>query len=890
LPTQDLIDHIARGAAMLDPADLPGAVELMGHFEALLAAGDHTGPDEHLARAQAAIDEINKLVMRDGDDAAHIAAVREIARLMQDAPAGGSTSTGGGSPKIDAELLAAWLPSAAGVFDDLCNAAVELGGRFETETFATLKRGLHTLKGECGVIGLDAAQRLCHQIEDALSRCEQTNSGFPTDAVLSVLDWMKSYAQALGNNPQAPPPDANRCLEQIDALLSPGASAPANADPSPTPPTAAPAPSPSPAPARPAPTPREPADAVRAPALPPPTPAASHAAVAFEPAPDDGQPVDLTVDGEMRDSASQFVAELRDHMGGAEQTLLALEGRFTDRELLDALFRAFHTVKGVAGFMHLKPVVELAHASEALMDGARSGKLTLTEGTVDLILKSTDLLNQLLAGVEGKAAPTRGSVRQLIASLGQACGGGGHSNAQHAPAATPAAAATPAPATPIPASAPADTTAPASSAPAAPAVAGPATPAQGEGVTANKAMDTVVKVSTARMDGLIDLVGELVIANQMVVQDPAMQNVGDQRLSRNLSHAAKIVRDLQSVSMSLRMVAVKATFQKMSRLVRDVASKTGKKIELRMEGEDTELDRTIVDQINDPLVHMIRNACDHGVEGPEDRVNAGKPATGTVTIRAFHQGGEIVIEVSDDGRGLNRDKLIKKGLERGLIPADRNTAEMSDAEVYQMIFLPGFSTAEKVTDLSGRGVGMDVVRRNIEALRGRVDLRSTYGHGSTISMRLPLTLAIIDGMIVRVGSQRYVVPTLSIESSFQPRARDISTVEGGKAEMTRVRDSLLPIFRLKRVFGLPEGQDDLTKGLLIVVDANNTRSALMVDEILGQQQVVIKSLGRGSGAVRGVSGGAILGDGRVALILDVGALLQQATSTATATPLQEQRS
>jgi two-component system chemotaxis sensor kinase CheA len=863
LPHQDLIDRIAHAAALLDPTDLPGAVALMSHFEALRDAAGADGLNEHLARAQAAIDEINKLVMREGDESAHVAAVRSIARQIQD---GGPQATS--AARIDMELLAAWLPSAPGALDELCNLAVELGGKHDAEQFATLKRGLHTLKGECGVIGLNPAQELCHRMEDALSACETGRREFPADAVLAVLDWLKAYASLLGEAGSAAtmpdPPDTLRVVEQIRAALTADA-----------PPVAAPEAVAAPrreAPAEASPrTPKEPADTATSP------PAMPLPAEIYTPGPDDAIAVDLAVDGEMRDSAPQFVAELRDHMGGAEQTLLALEGRFTDRELLDALFRAFHTVKGVAGFMHLKPVVELAHAAEALMEAARSGKLTLTDSTLELILKSTDLLNQLLAGVEGGASPSRGAVRQLIFQLGLACAGRLRS-------------ATAGSAAPVPAS-PSDGPDTATSASSAVPAAAPATPVAakpaGTDGVAGKAPDSVVKVSTSRMDGLIDLVGELVIANQMVTQDPALQGMTDQRLSRNLSHAAKIVRDLQAVSMSLRMVAVKATFQKMSRLVRDVANKTGKKIELRMEGEDTELDRTIVDQINDPLVHMIRNACDHGVEPPEDRQKAGKPASGTVTIRAFHQGGEIVIEVEDDGRGLNRDKLIKKGIERGLIPADRNTAEMSDTEIYNMIFLPGFSTADRVTDISGRGVGMDVVRRNIEALRGRVDLRSTYGRGSTISMRLPLTLAIIDGMIVRVGDQRYVVPTLSIESSFRPKERDLSTVEGGRGEMTRVRNALLPIFRLKRVFGLAEGEDDLTSGLLLVVDANNTRSALMVDEILGQQQVVIKSLGRGSGTIRGVSGGAILGDGRVALILDVGALLERATSTAAAPPPQE---
>ncbi|MCH7791656.1 MAG: chemotaxis protein CheA, partial [Planctomycetes bacterium] len=307
---------------------------------------------------------------------------------------------------------------------------------------------------------------------------------------------------------------------------------------------------------------------------------------------------------------------------------------------------------------------------------------------------------------------------------------------------------------------------------------------------------------------------------------------------------------------------------------------SGKKITLRVEGEDTELDRNVVDQIGDPLVHMIRNSCDHGLEPPEERLAAGKPETGVLTLRAYHQGGSIVIEIEDDGRGLPRDKILKKAIERGIYTPDRELDKIPDSEVYNLVFLPGFSTAEKVTDISGRGVGMDVVRRNIQALRGKTEIRSAPGKGSTFAMRLPLTMAIIDGMIVRLGSQRYVIPTLSIEQSFQPTRDQISSVIG-QGEVVSVRGSLLPIYRLSQIVNLDEGIDDPCESLLIVLESNDLRCCLLVDEIIGQQQVVIKSLGEGVKSIRGVSGGAILGDGRVALILDVGGLIKEATSTKT---------
>jgi two-component system, chemotaxis family, sensor kinase CheA len=276
-------------------------------------------------------------------------------------------------------------------------------------------------------------------------------------------------------------------------------------------------------------------------------------------------------------------------------------------------------------------------------------------------------------------------------------------------------------------------------------------------------------------------------------------------------------------------------------------------------------------------VHMIRNSCDHGIEAAEARRAAGKPEAGTVTLRAYHSGGSIVIEIQDDGRGLDRARILAKALEKGIYTPDRALDQIPDSEVYNLIFLPGFSTAEKVTDISGRGVGMDVVRRNIEALRGKVEIQSVPGKGATFMMRLPLTMAIIDGMVVRIGTQRYVLPTLTIVQSFRPKQADVNTVVG-RGEVVTVRGSLLPIYRLNRIMKLEEGVDEITDALLIVIETADSRCALMVDEIIGQQQVVIKSLGQGINTIRGVSGGAILGDGRVALILDVNGVVKEATA------------
>jgi two-component system chemotaxis sensor kinase CheA len=327
--------------------------------------------------------------------------------------------------------------------------------------------------------------------------------------------------------------------------------------------------------------------------------------------------------------------------------------------------------------------------------------------------------------------------------------------------------------------------------------------------------------------------------------------------------------------MSMRMVPLKPVFQKLARLVRDLSQKSGKSVEFQTHGEDTELDRNMVDAIADPLVHMVRNSLDHGLELPSDRTASGKRATGTLRLSAYHQGGAVVVELHDDGRGLNRDKILSKAVERGLVESGKL---MSDQDVFALIFAPGFSTADKITDISGRGVGMDVVRRNIESIRGRIDIASAPGQGTTFSLRLPLTLAITDGMLVRVGQERYIVPTTSIQLSFRPTVEQITTV-AGRGEMVLLRGESFPVVRLHRLFRIADAAQRFDQGLLMLVGDGEKKVALLVDDLLGQQQVVAKTLGQGIGKVDGVSGGAILGDGRVGLILDIGQVIQLSRAT-----------
>jgi two-component system chemotaxis sensor kinase CheA len=362
----------------------------------------------------------------------------------------------------------------------------------------------------------------------------------------------------------------------------------------------------------------------------------------------------------------------------------------------------------------------------------------------------------------------------------------------------------------------------------------------------------------------------LVIAQTQVSQHPDLVNLRSQQLSRNLLQLSQIALELQKIAMSLRMVAIKATFQKMNRLVRDLTASIQKQVELVISGEETEMDRTIVEELGDPLMHMIRNSVDHGVEMPADRIAKGKPAKGIVRLSAYHQGGNMVIEIADDGAGLNKQRILSKAIERGIVAPD---AELEDRQIFDLIFAPGFSTAEKITDISGRGVGMDVVKQNIAKLRGKIEIDSTPGEGTTFRIFLPLTLAIIDGLIARVGDQRYIFPTLSVCESFRPTAEMISTVYG-KGEVVKVRGKLRPMLRLHEYFDIVPRTMDPTRALIIVVESANQQRCILVDELIGKQEVVIKSLDERFKQNKALAGAAILGDGKVGLILDPRTLVQ----------------
>lgn len=559
------------------------------------------------------------------------------------------------------------------------------------------------------------------------------------------------------------------------------------------------------------------------------------AAVAAPPA---YQPNELNQDPQL---IQDFLVEAREHLTNVEGRLLEIEQGVHTAETLNSAFRSFHTLKGLAGFLDFAVLQEVAHEVESLLDMARNGNLVLRSASVDIVLQSGDYLGLWLNYIEsvsnGKPGAVPADPAPLVAQIRAAAVPESEAEPDQELLSEPSG----------------DTNA----------------PAEVVAAGGRRSQSSLVKVDTSKLDYLVDMVGELVIAQSMLRHNPEIGGVQSPRMQRDIAQLTRITTDVQKTAMAMRMVPIGQLFRRMTRLVRDLARKSGKQADLELIGEDVQLDRNIVEELADPLIHMLRNSMDHGVEGPAERIAASKSAAGRVRLKASHQAGLIVIELSDDGRGLNKQKILQKAVERGIVKPD---APLSDSEIYQLIFEPGFSTAEKVTDVSGRGVGMDVVRRNIGKLRGRIEIISSSGTGTTFLLKLPLTLAIIDGLVVVVGQDRYIVPIFAVREIIRPARENMFTVEG-RGEMAMVRQKLLPVVRLSRRLGVAAKSEDPCDGLMIVGESDNKTFCLLVDALAGKQEVVIKSLGVTFQDVRGIAGGAILGDGRVGLILDLPTLV-----------------
>jgi two-component system chemotaxis sensor kinase CheA len=579
-----------------------------------------------------------------------------------------------------------------------------------------------------------------------------------------------------------------------------------------------------------------------------------------------------TVAEDSQDMLRDFAVEARGLLDQAEQAFLALESEVNADDIATA-FRAFHTIKGVAGFLELDVLAGLAHRTESLLAEVRDGLLPAGP-CVDVVLRGVDHTRALIDCALRGAAGDLAAIAAYDAALAAASAGA------HAP---PAASAAPPPAHALVAAAPPTAHAPGAaappSAPAPTAAAPPPAPAPGPAArpaarapapAAAPRRDEdagTVKVETHKMDQLVDLVGELAIAQAQLASDPSLAALSAPSLLRAKSSLARVARELQRAALAMRMVAIRGTFDRMARVARDTARTLGKPIAFTIEGAQTELDRTMVEAIYDPLVHLVRNAIDHGIEGTIERARRGKPAAGTLTLRAYHHAGQVVVEIVDDGGGLDQARILERARSRGLVSPE---AQLTADEIHHLIFLPGFSTAAKVTEVSGRGVGMDVVKTNIERVRGRVEIESAAGRGTTIRLKLPLTLAIIDGLLIGVGDERYVLPATWAREIFRPRPEQVVTVQG-RGELVKLRGTLYPVHRLGGALGVPRAGDG--DGIMIMVEHGARPVCLEVDRLLGKQEVVVKGLGAMFAGTPGVAGGAILGDGRIALILDIPTLL-----------------
>ena len=739
---------------------------------------------------------------------------------------------------VDDSIVEAYVEQELSILPEMEQLVLAFEKERDANILPGLRRMIHTLKGESGAVGAMEIERVSHRFEDLL--------GGPPDAIVpdvlfAALDWISRAIDAFGHGIPIEGTDSLIELFQNPTLSSSSPKTPSLPPPSPT--------------------------------LPTPKPSSAF--------------LDTSIKISDIELANDFIAEAQEHFDLADEHLLILEKNPAAFDSIGAVFRSFHTLKGVAGFLGLTPIGELAHAAETILDEIRKGQRSFSDAAVELIFGALDLLKLMMNDLRDSLhrdgiMKVRAELPDLIQRL----------HALHPTPPSPAKTVRPpAPVPPVisaappPAQATPPTACPAGATVAPPPIPSlPAPPAEPEPesdggkdisqVYSAHAPTQTMKVDAFRIDQLLDMIGELVIIESIVAGDPEIRAINSLRIEKNLALLGKITRSLRDTGMSMRMVPVDPVFKKMARLVRDLARKSGKQVELTIKGGDTEIDKGMVEKLGDPLVHMIRNSMDHGIEPAEERIALGKSAQGHIELRAHHVGGNIHIDIEDDGRGLNREAIVQRGIERGLIPSAEG---MSDQDIYALIFQPGFSTAKQITEISGRGVGMDVVKRNIESLRGNVLIHTTPGQGSLFTLALPLTTAIIDGMLVRVAQETYIMPTLSILESFRPEAGQVHVITG-RREMVSFRGSLLPLFRLSRLLGAGNAEEDPLKSIVIVVEEYGKQWGLMVDDLLGQQQIVIKSLGEGLGQTAGVVGASILADGHPGLILDVADVIRLAKS------------
>ncbi len=575
--------------------------------------------------------------------------------------------------------------------------------------------------------------------------------------------------------------------------------------------------------------------------------------------------------------AERFVAESADLVEHVEHDALDLENNLDKSESVHSMFRAIHTIKGNAGFFGYAALERSCKELESALDVARRGEVALNDAFVSGVLARVDGIRAQLGSVqyleEGSVpiAPTPlpslvpdapAKYQDEYKPLGEILVDMGAASEEEVRKALEVQ------------EKPVGQLLMENGIVKKDDVAKALEIQRAQGGAEHAPTEDVrrreIRVDTGKLDKLFDLVGELITAEAMVYNSPDLEGLRLDFFSKSFSALTKISREIQETAMMIRMIPLEGLFHKMSRLVRDLSRKFGKPIDFRISGEDTEMDKNVIEEISDPLVHIIRNALDHGVETPETRRAAGKAETGTLSLDAHYEGSEIWISIKDDGAGLNRERILQKAIERGLIQGDPALA--TDKEIFHLIFAPGFSTATVVSDVSGRGVGMDVVKRNLEKIRGRVDVRTEAGKGTEFVLQIPLTMAIIDGITVRAGSGFYSIPLNDIFEFFKARPEQITRTEHGE-ELVNLRGAIMPLLKLGEIFEIEGASLNPLEGIILVVQSSGHRACLLIDEVIGNQQIVIKSLSEYIGKVEGLSGCSILGDGTVSFIIDTGRLI-----------------
>ncbi|MCC7140937.1 MAG: chemotaxis protein CheA [Candidatus Eisenbacteria bacterium] len=808
------LEKISEALVLADIADFAGLAKLHTQFEELVECAIDSRLDPKaidVARHAATLIEAIVLEESKTPQANFDQVVKAVTHLQQiisnpPAPTAPAPDHPSASPapaielpsNVDEKILTDFLARQGSVMEQLEEWVMSL--EHGDDAGGDLPRLLHTLKGEAALLGLEEIEQVCHAAEDYLGSVPASSA---VDLLLEVKDWLSRKLEAYGGRGESPG-TAGPLVSRLNAGSAGTGSASLGL--------------------------LSTADSMDE----------AHGDV--EPAAAGSEP--FTIDDSL---APDFCSEASEHLDASDHHLLTLESNPGSADAVNAVFRAFHTLKGGAGMIGAKDIGAIAHEAENLLDKTRKGQLQLSGPSMDVTFETVDTLKRMVGSLRtylaNGAVPRREPNHDsLIRRLRQAAAG---ETVEAAPSRRSGPAADPVLHTPK---------------------------ASGTQPAVVQVKETV-KVDADRLDRLVDMIGELVIAESMVSQSPEIAALNSLSLARQVGQLDKITRELQEMATSLRMVPLRSTFQKMARLVRDLARKTGKNVDFVTAGEETELDKTVVDGISDPLVHMVRNAVDHGIEtDPADRARLGKSSSARVELRAFHKGGNIYIQLEDDGRGMDKDAILAKGKERGLV---RDGDVLSERDIFNLIFAPGLSTAKKLTEVSGRGVGMDVVKKSIDQLRGQVEIRSQVGKGTIFTIKLPLTLAIIDGMVVRVGHERYIIPTLSVVRSLRPKPEQVSSVFD-RGELLNLAEGLVPLVRLGRTFEVPEAISDPLRGLVVVIEDDGKPICLLVDELLGQQQIVIKNLGEALGRMPGISGSAIMADGRVGLIIDVGGLVRLA--------------